>query len=446
MGEIGVTPLWESMRRLRIKNQYILGAFGEFWGTFILCLFAVGAGIQSTIQCETSNNGVSCHYIFPLLGGVLGLMIAITIFGGVSGAHVNPAVTLGLAISGKIGWAKVPLYWFMQFFGAYLGSGLAYGLYADLVEDLVGGPVTDNPLYAHYASAFAPLPNERVLIALADQIIGTAILVMIVHAAIDERNMKVPTFFYGFLFASTVAAINFAFGIQAGGVLNPARDISARLMAISIGFKAEDVFTIKVDSSTYQYWAAPMFGPLIGGMLGAVMYIVFVGGHLEDNEKPVQMMQNGQQYGQQQARPDWRSTEFIRHDQGPMSPNKYNNNIPPPPPPQKEKKKSKFGFKDALKAGKSAGNLAGNLDTSNFEALGDMNFDDVGGAIDSAKQIHETGKQAYDMGKDGYDLGKQGYDAYQGYNQGRGQPQGRGGQVSQNRGGQRGPSGYNQGW
>jgi len=179
------------------------------------------------------------------------------------------------------------------------------------------------------------------------------------------------------------------------------------------------------------------------------MYVIFVGGHLEDNdsqgEKSAKMMQNGQQYGQQQTRPDWRSTEFIRQDQGPMSPTRsqqYNNNIPPPPPAQKEKKKSKFGFKDALKAGKNANDLA-NFDAGKFEALGDMNFDDVGGAINSAQGAYDAGKEAYDAGKAGYDLGKQGYDAY---NQGRGQPQGRGGQVSQNRGGQRGPSGYNQGW
>jgi len=64
-----------------------------------------------------------------LLGGVLGLMVAIVIVGGVSGAHVNPAVTLAVAVSGGISWIKVPIYWFAQFFGAYIGAGTAYWLY-----------------------------------------------------------------------------------------------------------------------------------------------------------------------------------------------------------------------------------------------------------------------------------------------------------------------------
>lgn len=65
---------------------------------------------------------------------------------------------------------------------------------------------------------------------------------MIIMSAIDKRNMKVPNFFYGFLFAITILGINIAFGINAGGVLNPARDFSARLMAVTVGYKPYVVF------------------------------------------------------------------------------------------------------------------------------------------------------------------------------------------------------------
>ena len=74
------------------------------------------------------------------------------------------------------------------------------------------------------------------------QVIGTALLVMVILAAIDQRNMKIPAFCYGPLFAITIAGINFAFGVNAGGVLNPARDIGARIMAVSVGFPTKSVF------------------------------------------------------------------------------------------------------------------------------------------------------------------------------------------------------------
>jgi glycerol uptake facilitator-like aquaporin len=68
---------------------------------------------------------------------------------------------------------------------------------------------------------------------------------MLILAAIDQRNMKVPAYCYGPLFAVTIAGINFAFGINAGGVLNPARDISARIMAVSVGFSSKTVFSFQ---------------------------------------------------------------------------------------------------------------------------------------------------------------------------------------------------------
>lgn len=65
----------------------------------------------------------------PVFGGVFGIMIAVTATGGISGAHINPAVTFGIALSGHLNWFKVPLYWVSQFIGAYCGAGIGFGLY-----------------------------------------------------------------------------------------------------------------------------------------------------------------------------------------------------------------------------------------------------------------------------------------------------------------------------
>jgi len=281
--EKGVTRLLEMARdKGRIRNSNLTAAMAEFLGTFILCLFAVGAGCQAALVQDT--------FLMPVLGGVIGVMVAITIVGGASGAHINPAVTLGVAVSGGMSWLKVPVYWAAQFLGAYLGSGLAYSLYVKALKTSLSSSspcYQDITLCPTFAAVFAPSPNGEVGIAFADQVIGTAILVMLILAAFDERNMRIPPFCYGPLFAITIAGINFAFGVNAGGVLNPARDIGARIMAASVGFKAKNVFTYtdSIDGGSAQYWLAPFFGPLVGGALAALLYIAVIAAHLKDERE-----------------------------------------------------------------------------------------------------------------------------------------------------------------
>jgi len=285
----GITPLAKWARaNARIRNEYVFETISEFLGTFVLCLFAVGASAQHLYMQET--------FLMPVFGGVFGLMIAVTVFGGASGAHINPAVSLALAIAGELSWFKIPLYWIAQMFGGYLGAGLAFALYKD---KLCGSEIDGQPFCPASQTIFSPLPATAspVGLGIADQIVCTAILLLAIMSAIDPRNMKVPKYLFGIFFAFVVSGVSFAFGVNAGGVMNPARDLGPRLMAVTIGHDFDLIF----KRGTEHYWLVPLIGPLVGATVGALIYIFFVGSHLRDDEVPEPAATGG----------DWRSTVFI---------------------------------------------------------------------------------------------------------------------------------------
>jgi MIP family channel proteins len=341
----GVTPLSKWARKnARIRNEYVTGFIGEFLGNLVLCLFAVGAASTQEIH--------PTEHIVHVFGGVFGLMISVTAFGGLSGAHINPAVSLGLAMVGEMSWLKVPVYWVAQLFGSYVGAGIGYGLYEHRLRlkhcsGSAGDPLCDsdgnNDVYlGKIAGIFSPLPSVTpVGVAFADQVITTMVLFVAIMSAIDRRNMKVPTHLFGIFFALVVAGIAFAFGINAGGSMNPARDFGPRLMAVSIGCKSEQVFKSRMydesGEATHPYWLAPLFGPMLGAMLGGLIYVFFVGSHLKETEDE---MKKGGQGGQGGDSGDWRSTVFLPKANQPSGPqNGYgtgapynNNNVPPSGP------------------------------------------------------------------------------------------------------------------
>ncbi|CAG7820770.1 unnamed protein product [Allacma fusca] len=277
MSQKGTTPFQEFARkRMRIENSYIKEAISEFLASLIVCVFAVAAVTQHILQ--PGNDSMQ-----PALGGVLGLMIAILVCGGISGPHLNPAVTLGLAIAGHLSWAKVPVYFVAQIFGGFVGAGLAAANYYWVGH----GKFTE----VIPAGAFAHITTETpVANGILDQTIGTAILLMTVLAVIDKRNMEVPKHLIPLYLALTVAALLFCFGYNSGSPLNPARDLGPRLMAIAIGYSVDEVFT----PGGQQWWTVGFFGPLIGGAIGSVMYIVLIGAHLKDTEEEALEKKNTQ--------------------------------------------------------------------------------------------------------------------------------------------------------
>jgi MIP family channel proteins len=252
----------KTMSQTNLKREL----FAEFLGTLVLLAF--GAGVVAQVVLSGEKNGV---YLSINLAWGFAVTMGIYVAGGVSGAHLNPAVTLGLAVRNQFPWRKLVPYWGAQVAGAFAGAALAFTVYREAFNAFDGG-VRAIAGEKGTAGIFAtyPAPFLSTMGGLVDQIVGTALLMLVICAIGDARNNatgNVGPIVVGFL----VMVIGMAFGLNAGYAINPARDFGPRLFTAVAGWGG-GVFT----ANQYYFWV-PIVGPLIGGPLGAWVYDALIG-------------------------------------------------------------------------------------------------------------------------------------------------------------------------
>ncbi len=258
------------------------GIFGEllseFLGTLVLLAFGTGCVAVAVVGLTMSGR---TNVIFDGAGGwllitwgwALAVVMGIYVAGGVSGAHINPAVTLAFAIRRTFPWRKVVPYWIAQIAGAFAGAAIVYWDYNPAINawNLAHHVVSRlDPSGLTTFSIFGTFPAQyfgtSMVGPLGDQIIGTAFLVVLVLAIIDSRNLGVQANLGPFIIGLTVAAIGMSFGVNAGYAINPARDFGPRLFAFLAGW-GPNAFP-----GPNGYWWVPIVGPLIGGALAPFIY------------------------------------------------------------------------------------------------------------------------------------------------------------------------------
>ncbi|MBS1698600.1 MAG: MIP family channel protein, partial [Actinobacteria bacterium] len=218
----------------------------EFLGTFIILAFGDGVVAMAVAALPGSGRAQTPTTIFLAAGDWLliawgwafAVAFAIYIAGGISGAHLNPAVTLAFAVRRRFPWKKVPAYWAAQLAGAFAGAALVYAVYFEAIDafnkasktarDASGGLAT----FSIFATFPAPYFGGNNWGPFLDQIVGTMFLLMLIAAIVDERNMggfdkHLAPLMVGLL----IAAIGISFGANAGYAINPARDLGPRLFA-----------------------------------------------------------------------------------------------------------------------------------------------------------------------------------------------------------------------
>lgn len=234
----------------------------EFLGTFVLILFGTGV-VAMVVLFPTKNPGETIHGGFTniTIGWGLAVTMGIYIAGKISGAHLNPAVTLALAVFRKFPWSKVVPYSIAQTVGAFAAAALVYWNYAPAFHQVdpqlerTAGVFTTFP-------AFPGMPQAGFL----DQTIGTGLLVLFIFAITDEWNMPPGANLSPLLIGLVVVAIGMSFGGMHGYAINPARDFGPRLFTVVAGFKNNGL----TDGS--HVWWIPIGGPLLGGLVGATVY------------------------------------------------------------------------------------------------------------------------------------------------------------------------------
>jgi glycerol uptake facilitator len=252
----------------------------ELIGTFVLICFGDGVVAMAVAALNQSGRGTlifnaSGDWLIIGWGWGLAVTFGVYIAGGISGAHINPAVTLAFAVRRGFPWRKVPSYWAAQLLGAFLGAFLVYIVYKGAIDSyeranhIVRGDPNSVPTY----SIFATFPAKYLTTwfgPFLDQVVGTAFLLAFVCALTDERNQPVRANLAPWLVGLAVVAIGLSFGANAGYAINPARDFGPRLVALIEGWGKIAMPGDYGNVNTY-FWI-PIVGPFLGGVIGAIVY------------------------------------------------------------------------------------------------------------------------------------------------------------------------------
>jgi glycerol uptake facilitator protein len=259
------------------RNTLVGELSAEVLGTFTLIIFGVGV-VAQTVLTPFSAGAQSIHWAWGI-GVVMGVYVA----GGISGAHLNPAVTVALALWRKFPWGKVGPYALAQLVGAFLAAMVVRWNFWEAFDrfDPAKG-FKSQVVFNTYPNNAADYANISQLGALRDQIIGTAVLVMLIFAITDARNMSPGANMAPFIIGLVVVGIGMAIGAAAGYAINPARDLGPRLAAWVSGWS--NAFN---DQRGDFYAWVPIVGPLIGGPLGGWVYDFLVGRYLPVAEPEV---------------------------------------------------------------------------------------------------------------------------------------------------------------
>ena len=245
-------------------------AAAEFLGTFVLIAF--GAGVVAQVVLSGRNNG---QYLSINVGWALGVTMGVYVAAGVSGAHLNPAVTLALAALHGFAWRKVLPYVAAQFAGAFAASIVVYVTYREALDAFDGG-VRQVAGAAGTAGIWATYPQPFLSVfpgGFIDQVVGTALLVGVIFALSDARNFAPPPRLAPLVIGLLVLAIGATFGYNSGYAINPARDLAPRLFTALAGW-GSGVFT-----AGNGWWWVPVVAPCVGGVLGGYVYDLLIANH-----------------------------------------------------------------------------------------------------------------------------------------------------------------------
>lgn len=226
----------------------------ELVGTMILVL--LGDGVVANVALAKTK-GENSGWIVIAAGWGFAVAIAVYVAGWASGGHINPAVTIGLAAIGKLPAGQVPVYLAAQFLGGFLGAVLVWLAY------LPHWPQTKDP--AAKLGVFCTAPAIRHPIGnLICEVIGTAVLLIGVLGILNTNNeigSGVGPYAVGIL----VFSIGLSLGGPTGYAINPARDLAPRLAHALLPIAGK-------GNSDWPYAWIPVVGPILGGLIGAVLY------------------------------------------------------------------------------------------------------------------------------------------------------------------------------
>ncbi|GAA0753428.1 MIP/aquaporin family protein [Psychroflexus lacisalsi] len=235
----------------------------EILGTALLILLGGGV-VASSVLKDTKSSGSGWMVITT--GWAFAVFVGVFVSAPYSGAHINPAVTLALALEGSFSWQEVPVYFLAQVIGAMIGSGTVYLLFKDHFD------ATNNPEGKRAIFCTDPaIPNT--FRNLMSEVIGTFVLIIAVFfitGAEIQSEEGVPVGL-GAIGALPIAFVVWGIGLSLGGLtgyaINPARDLGPRIMH----------FLLPINGKTHSNWSyswIPILGPFLGATLATFLHLI----------------------------------------------------------------------------------------------------------------------------------------------------------------------------
>lgn len=266
-------PPYRCLKKLKISNVIVREFLAEFWGTFILIIFGDAAFAQTILE----GKGIADVFAVTWAWGV-GVILGIAVSGGISGGHINPAVTVAFATVGKFPWKKVAHYVIAQHLGAFVASAVLFATYHDALEHYdpertVVGKNRTALIWATYPQEFVSIQT-----CFLDQIVGTGLLMFTAMATIDKKNMDIPKYLHPIVLGFMISALAMCFGMNCMAPLNPARDFATRAFTAVAGWGAETF-------SHRHYWWIGLIGPHLGAIVGAWLYYLSIELHFPEDKK-----------------------------------------------------------------------------------------------------------------------------------------------------------------
>jgi glycerol uptake facilitator protein len=270
-----------------MKPTLLQAAFAEVLGTFLLILFGCGA-----VHSAVLTGAQAGLWQVAIVWGVA-IMLAAYVCGGISGAHINPAITVALALWGRFDWSRVPAYILAQLCGAMLAASALFLIYGPLLTKKEQdkkvrrgemGSIVTAMCYGEYYPAPGGLSSDKKAfeandwteisrtvpfhVAFVAEILGTAVLALVVFAVTDPRNQSGPPpalapVFIGLCVAILISII----APLTQACFNPARDFGPRLFAYFAGWGEAAIPGANGHGFFTVYILAPTIGAIAGGGL-----------------------------------------------------------------------------------------------------------------------------------------------------------------------------------
>ena len=244
-----------------MSNALSRELLAEFFGTFILIVFGIGVVAQVVLSKGAAGSTLSINIAWGL-AVTMGCYVA----AGVTGAHLNPAVTLALAVHRRFPWNKVLPYSVAQLAGAFIASAVVFATYHEALYAFdngvrqVIGPQGTAGIWATYPQPFlSGFPGGFI-----DQVVGTALLVGVIFAITDTRNSPAPAGLAPVVVGLLVLLIGATYGFNSGYAINPARDFGPRLAHALLPIPGK-------RDADWGYAAVPVIGPLAGAALAGLI-------------------------------------------------------------------------------------------------------------------------------------------------------------------------------